>query len=447
MRGDKCMWEKEAVPGQPFWWEDAAPSEQSDPLRESVDLLVIGAGYTGLSAARVAADCGARVAVIDAGLPGRGASTLNGGMFGAHPRLPWDRLARRYGSEVADRIFAEASPALAFVRGVIAQENISCDFEETGRIQLAWSQKHFEQQHRLAEVIRARSETVVETVPREGLAAHIASPRYFGGLFFPEHGALHPGKYHAGFLAAVRARGVPVTAHARALDIARVGTTFTVKCLHGGKLNKLRAKHIVMATNGYTPRAFGWFARRVFSMPSYLIATAPLPAEVIARLAPGRRMMVETRARHSYFRLSPDGRRILFGGRAAITQAALPTAAARLRQTQGEIWPELADVALSHAWMGQLGYSFDHMPNVGEVGGVHYAMGYSGSGTVMAPYLGAKAAWRALGDPRGATAYADTHLQGRAYYRGGRPWFLHPADLWYRWGVDPYETRAGRWTQ
>ena len=161
-------------------------------------------------------------------------------------------------------------------------------------------------------------------------------------------------------------------------------------------------------------------------------------------LAPGGRMMVETRARHSYFRISADGDRILFGGRAAMVQVDLATAAKRLRQTMGEIWPDLANVRLSHVWTGNTGYSFGHMPHVGERNGLHYALGFSGSGTVMAPYLGAKAALRALGAPGGETAYAATHLRKAWFHFSKRPHFLHPADLWYRHWVDRRERQQSQ---
>jgi len=101
-------------------------------------------------------------------------------------------------------------------------------------------------------------------------------------------------------------------------------------------------------------------------------------------------------------------------------------------------------VRLSHVWTGNTGYSFTHMPNVGEDRGLHHAMGFSGSGTVMAPYLGAKAAYLAVGDPRGETAYSATKLAQNWLHPASKPHFLKAADLWYRSWVDWAETRKGR---
>jgi glycine/D-amino acid oxidase-like deaminating enzyme len=440
-RTDPGLFTEDASPlGQPYWWDGIDWPRLDAPPPETVDLLVIGAGYTGLSAAIAAHDAGARVAVIDAGQPGQGASTRNGGMVGAHPRLGWDALAKSYGDGVADAIFAEAAPSLAWVKALIETEGIDCDYQNTGRIQLAYTPAHLARQRRLVETVSAKSPVRCDLVERDALSNEIATPLYEGGLVFPEHGAVHPAKYHHGLLAAVLRRGISVAADCPAIGHARDGKTHGVTTPKG----KIRADRIVLATNGYTRAPFGWFARRVFPLPSFLIATEPLSSNLIGKLAPGRRMMVETRARHSYFRVSPDGSRILFGGRAAMVNVDLSTAAKRLRRTMGEIWPELQDVRLSHVWTGNTGYSFGHMPQVGEEGGVHYAMGFSGSGTVMAPYLGAKAAWMALGDPRGETAYAKTRLRPRWFHPTSTPYFLRPADWWYRGWVDRTETSSAR---
>lgn len=434
------LWTNDATPGTPYWWADVDwPDLDVEPPKDT-DVLIIGAGYTGLSAAIAASDAGASVAVLDSVQPGQGASTRNGGMFGAHPRLPWDAVCKLFGRETADGIFSEAHTALEFAKSLIEREGIDCDLQQVGRIQLAWSKAHFEAQKRLAEVIKAKSKAAVRIVERAELGAEIDTEKYFGGIVFPEHCGIHPAKFHRGLLKAALERDIRVCAPVEALSIERTGDSFDIQTSAG----VVSARHLILATNGYTPKRFNWNARRVFPLPSYIIATEPLGANRVKALAPAGRMMVETRARQSYFRPSPDGTRILYGGRASIVNIPLDLAARRIHQTMSEVWPELKNTRLSHVWTGNTGYSFTHMPQVGEAGGVHFAMGYSGSGTVLAPYLGAKAAWRALGDPRGETAYADTKMPSRWFYTGGAPHFLHAADTWYRHIVDRVETRAGR---
>ncbi|QFT96439.1 Gamma-glutamylputrescine oxidoreductase [Roseovarius sp. THAF8] len=433
-------WTGEAAPGRPWWWEAVEPEATEDGLPDHCDVLVIGAGYTGLSAAIAAHDSGARVVVAEAGVPGEGASSRNGGMVGAHPRLSWDKMAAAFGADVADDLLAEAAPALDWAKTFIEHEKIQCDFEVTGRVQLAYTRSQFDGQKRLADKVREKSRVEVELVERSDLGREIDTGLYHGGLLFPQHGALHPAKYHRGMLEAVRRRGVPVVSHARVEAMTREGTRLVAQTAKG----PIRSEKVVLATNGYTTRPFQWHLRRVFPLPSFIIATEELPENLIGHLAPGRRMMVETRARHSYFRISPDGKRVLFGGRAAMRDVPLHIAAQRQRQTMVEVWPELAEAKLSHVWSGYTGFSFAQMPHVGQHDSVCFAMGFSGSGTVMAPYLGAKAGWLAVGDARAETAYARTRLPRHVLHPFDRPHFLKAADLVFRHWVDRAEAWQAR---
>ena len=330
-----------AALGHPFWWDDAGPRpDLPDAPPARVDLVVVGAGFTGLSAALAARDAGADVAVIDAGWPGAGASSRNGGMFGAHPRLPFDTLAKQFGESVATGVTRESLAAFQHTKGLIDNERIACDFEVTGRLLLAWTRAHHEGQKRLAAAVSKAGGGTAELVPKDALQAEIATDRYFGGLRFPDHAALQPRKFHDGLLAAALKRDIPVIADCPALRVQRTIDGFRVETPKG----EIRARRLVAATNGYTDGAFQRLRARVFPLPSFLIATEPLSPNLVAALAPGRRMYVETRARHSYYRVSPDGSRILFGGRASMRPIDLRTAAARLRATMCDIWPDLEEV-------------------------------------------------------------------------------------------------------
>jgi glycine/D-amino acid oxidase-like deaminating enzyme len=436
-------WSGEAAPGHPYWWQNAKPAtDLADAPPRIVDILIIGAGYTGLAAAIAAHDAGAEVAVVDAGLPGQGASTRNGGMFGAHPRLGWPALAKSVGPTTADALFAEAKPALESVKHLIKKEKIECDLQNTGRIQLAYTGAHFDAQKQIAEQMRGKSDVNVCIVERGEIGHEINTEIYCGGIVFPEHCAIHPRKFHAGLLNAVLRRRVSVAGNTVVTGWRRTVGGFQVATSKG----PVSAGNIILATNGYTPADFRWHQRRVFPLPSYIISTEPLPTDLIAHVAPGRRMMVETRARHSYFRISPDGTRILFGGRASMREIGPEPAARRLRATMLEIWPELGDARIAHSWSGNTGFTFSGMPNIGESDGLFHAMGYSGSGTVMAPYLGTKVGLRAAGAQGGDTAYGDTGLRASWLHPFPKPHFLKAADLWYRLWVDRQESRQARKT-
>lgn len=427
--------------GTPYWWQDGAPLPDL-PTRVSgrTDLAIVGAGFTGLSAALTAAREGARVTVIEAGLPGQGASSRNGGMIGAHVRISHDDLCRAFGPETALAVLKEAPSAYAHTRALIQDNAIDCDFQETGRLVLATTRAAQARQVAMAAKLKDVTGYALTVVGRDALHEHIGSDIYAGGLLYPDHGGLQPRKFLDGLLSLALKAGVRVVQNCPVRGIDGGPGAFTLDCAGG----RLAADQVILATNGYTGAPFRWLARRVFPLPSFIIATEDLPPDLIDELAPGRRMMVETRARHSYYRVSPDGRRIIFGGRAAMVPLSPERAARRLRATMQGIWPALKGVKITHSWQGYTGFTFAQLPHVGTWRGMHFALGYSGSGVAMAPYLGMKAAFRALGDRRGETAYAQTRPGTRIWHPGIRPYFLVGAELWYRQVVDRIEEAARR---
>ena len=423
---------------EPYWWEtDKKIVLKKYNLPKAVDVLVVGAGYTGLTAGIIASDLGAKTIVLDAEEAGKGASTRNGGMFGAHPRVGWEQLSLSFGKETADLVFKEASDSLIFVRELMRSEHIACDLVESGRLQLAWSRNDYEKQKKLVSVIEEKSNVSVKIIPRNELVHEIKTERYHGGILFKDHCGINPLKFHNGLISALTRREVQIVENMPVLSIERKRDRFRVAC--GNQV--IFASNVIMATNGYTKYNFNWFKKRVFPVPSFLIATEDLPSDLIKELSPRGRMMVETRLKYSYFRTSPDGKKIIFGGRAAMKPIPLTLAAQRLKTVMDDIWPELKNVRLSNVWTGFTGYSFNHIPHVGHHNGIYYAMGYSGSGTVLASYLGAKAAYQALDDPRGETGYSSTIFKTKPFHIFGTPYFLSLADFWYKNVIDRLQSR------
>ena len=413
----------------PYWWDEVPrPVLPDAALPEKVDVLIVGSGYTGLSAALQTARGGRSTLVLDAEQAGFGCSTRNGGQISTSVKPNYQSLAKRHGEQAATRIIRDGQASLAWVADFVKAEGIDCDFGVVGRFHAAHSPRHYE---RLASALKFQPkglEVEAYMVPRNEQRRELGSDAYFGGAVFVRHASVNPAKLHQGMLDRVLAAGVQVIAHCPVTGLRHEGGAFQVQTPHG----VVAARSVVMATNGYTGRLVPWLARRVIPIGSYIIATEALSRATIARLFPKNRIASDTRKVVYYYRASPDGRRVLFGGRVSASETDPRRSAPLLRAEMVRLFPELAGAGISHSWCGFVAYTFDELMHIGQHEGLHYAMGYCGSGAGMAGYLGMRLGQQVLGLAEGRTGLLDTAFQTRPLYRGS-PWFLAPSVAYYRW--------------
>lgn len=413
----------------PYWHDQIEPVSGSDtPLPDSVDVLVVGGGYTGLSAAITTARGGRSTLVVDAREPGFGCSSRNGGQISTSVKPSLAKLTSRFGLEKAKAIRAEGVNALRWIGTFIETEGLSCDFRRVGRFHAAHTPEHYEALVRDAETLTRDEGIECFAVPRKEQRNHLGTDAYFGGVVFPAHCALHPGKFHRELLRLARSSGAGVMGNCPVTRITRHASGFRVDTAKGS----VDAGDVIVATNGYTTDVTSWLQRRVIPIGSYIIATEELPEATIDRLFPGDHIASDTCKVVYYYRASPDRRRVLFGGRVTASETTLKEGAKRLQNDMCRIFPELDGVGLSHVWSGTVAYSFDELAHTGVHDGVHYAMGYCGSGVSMAPYLGMRAGQKVLGLPEGITGFDGLPFPTRPFYQG-KPWFLPAAVAWYRW--------------
>jgi glycine/D-amino acid oxidase-like deaminating enzyme len=277
-------------------------------------------------------------------------------------------------------------------------------------------------------------------LPKARQREALGSDHYHGGMLVAATGSLHPGKYARGLAAAAERAGARLVDGVRVQGIREEAGGFRIATDKG----EIRADAVLVTTNGYSldrrGTAMSWLARRLVPLNSYIIATEELGESVIDRLFPGRRMISDSKRVLNYFRPSPDGKRVLWGGRASFRAATAEESAPALHGYMTACFPELRDVKITHAWTGYVAFTFDHLPHIGVERGIHYAAGCQGSGVAMATWLGHNAALKLAGAANEPFALDGLPFPTMHGYRG-HPWFLPLVGGWYRF-VDRVERMA-----
>lgn len=405
----------------PYWWEAApvAPLPQQ-PVARALDVAIVGAGYAGLAAGLVLARAGRSVAAFDAMNPGEGASSRNGGITSGNIRPDHATIARNFGDEKAVAIEAEGKRAREYLYDLIETEGLDCDFRLVGAFKGALGHDQYDKMARSAEALAKRLGIEAYAVPHAEQHAIVGSDFYRGGTVRMDIGGLHPAKFHVELLRVALAAGLtvhsqtPVTAIERERDGFRVTTPSGVT----------KARQVLVCTNGYTDAAAPFLRRRLIPVRSRIIATEELAPEQMARLMPKRMMMGESRQLGFYYRPSPDGSRILLGGRDSSRSGDPAAPTLRLRDGLAQIFPELAKVRLSHSWFGNVAMNRDMIPRIFERDGVVHATGFCGSGVVWAPWVGSRAAHKLLGQAEQARTAFDFEPPAAIPLYRGNPWFL-----------------------
>jgi glycine/D-amino acid oxidase-like deaminating enzyme len=418
----------ESFKAQPYWWDMTPRPETVDQvLPHYTDVLIIGSGYAGLNCALETVRGGLETLVIDAQSAGWGCSTRNGGQISGEIKPGYDQLRRRYGATRAFDLVKEARNGLDWLGDFIRSERIECEFKQCGRFVAAHNSRQFSHLASRVENQPKGLEQALTLIERKDQASEIDSDYYHGGLVIDSHCSLDPAKYHQGLLAAASAGGCSIVSDCAALNIEANSNGFLVTTSRG----RVNAKKVVIATSAYTGSVTPWQHRRVIPIGSYMLATEALDPSRAEKLMPNSRVFSDSRKLIVYFRRSPDGKRILFGGRVSVFESDPLKSAPALRLELLRIFPQLKDVKLSHSWMGLVGFSFDYLPHLGQQDGLFYTMGYCGSGICLGSYLGNRLGLQVLEKSEGKTAFNDIKFQTRPYYFG-KPWFLSAAVQYYR---------------
>jgi len=409
------------------FWQTTTPALRSyagRALPDAAEVVVIGGGLMGLSAARRSAELGADTVLLDAERLGFGASTRNGGM--CHPGFKHGvlQLIAEHGEAKGLAIYQESVDAYEHVHELCTTA-IDADFKATGGLSLACAPSHFAGMARSVEGLR-RAGIRAHLVPQADLREEIATDAHAGAMVNERYAGLNPAKLTHGLAALAEAAGADLHDGVRALRVRpQADGRVVVETSRG----PIIARHVIAGTNGYTGGVTPALRRRLLPIRSYIIVTDPLPDDLAREISPRRRMFSDTKNYLFYWRLTADNR-MLFGGRASMWPTSTLRTAAILQRAMVALHPQLRGARVAYTWGGNVAFTYDRMPHVGRADNVVYAVGCCGSGVAIMPWLGRRVAeWVGGGRPPELAALRFPLVP--APYEG-RAWFLPLAGEYWK---------------
>jgi glycine/D-amino acid oxidase-like deaminating enzyme len=419
---------------EPWWWQAWRPNtELSQDPPAKTDVVIVGAGYGGLSTALELRRNGIDAVVLERGVFGIGASTRNGGMIsggtniakglgGKNPKVEAEFAANKAG------FLGAGADSLQTVQDIIARENIDCGLIARGRFVGAWTPKHYADQAAKVAMFNDHAHVGAEMIPRERIREMMASDYYHGGMYVRAGGHLHPARYYGGLLAATHKAGAILCANLEAERLEKIATGWRVLTAKG----PIACREVVIATNGYTGDLTPRLKQRVVPVASHIIATEELPMPA-SELIPELRSIGDTKRVLTYYRPSPDGKHMIFGGRARFTAAPPEVSAPILYQYMIDRFPQLRGIRITHVWTGNVAFALDSLSHMGTDQGMHYLLACNGSGVAMMTYLGTQTAKKIAGGANAPmNAFDGREFPEHPLYNGDPSFYLPLIGAWYR---------------
>ncbi|WP_317624812.1 NAD(P)/FAD-dependent oxidoreductase [Rhodalgimonas zhirmunskyi] len=386
-------------PGEhaPSWYAATANKAPRRPMLKGearADVAIIGGGFTGLSAALHLAEAGFDVALLEAHRAGWGASGRNGGQLGSGQRQEQTEIERLMGRDDARHLWTLAEEAKTLVKDLVARHAIDCDLKP-GVAHACFSDREVAHEHAYADhLAKHYGYTELEKLDRDAMQALCPSPRYVGGTLDMSAGHLHPLNYALGLARAAEAAGAKIYEQSQVHTVIE-GDEVELRTGAG----KLRARHLILAANGYLGGLNRKVAARVMPINNFIAATPPLGDEA-ARVLARDVAVADSKFVVNYFRLSDD-KRLLFGGGESYGYR-FPDIDRTVRKPMAEIFPHLADIPFDYTWGGTLAITLRRLPYLARTApNILSASGYSGHGVGTATHAGMLMAKAIEGDASG----------------------------------------------
>lgn len=410
-----------------LWAATAPPAPSTPPLDGSLnaDVLIIGAGFTGLSAALRLAETGATVCVLETNEPGWGASGRNGGQVNPSLKHDPDELVRIYGAARAETLIDAVSRSADLVFDLIARHAIDCEPVRNGWLQVAYTSKEVDTLHRRAAQWSRRG-VATQALDRNEVARRLGTEAFAGGWVDGRAGGIQPLAYTRGLVRAAQAAGASIHGQSEVATLERVGMRWRAGTSGGASVT---ADQVLLATNGYTGTLWPKLSRTILAANSFIVATEPLSGRFADSILPGGETVSTSQRLLLYFRKDTQGR-LLMGGRGHFTDPSAPADFAHLERSLEQLYPQLGPLSYEHRWAGRIAVTRDFMPHVhSPAPGLVIALGYNGRGIAMATSIGWHLAERMRNDkndfpfPVTPLKPIPLHQLQRFYIAGGVAWY------------------------
>jgi gamma-glutamylputrescine oxidase len=405
------------TPASSLWASTAEPAPDLPSLagETRADVVIIGAGYTGLSAAHHIAKSGLTPVVLEANRPGWGASGRNGGVVSAKFRVSFRQIDAAHGRAVARRMYEIAHESVEMVEELVSEYDIaSAHLTRTGQVKAAHNRTTLQAAIDEAEWMkREMGDGDVRILDDRGVREETGSKGFIGGVLNPGSGGIHPLNYVRGLARGVARRGVAIFQESPVLRLARDNGGVVAETPAGA----VRARQAIIATNSYSDltNATARLQKTLVPFRSAIIATEKLSPNLAGSLMPTGRTYTETKRMMRWFRKMDD--RVIFGGRGAFGKQDSASAFEALQRAMVGIFPELADVALEFCWSGLVGMTLDSVPHIGRLDDrTLFAMGYNGAGVAMSSLMGRYLATLVRGERPDLALLDATRLRTIPFY-------------------------------
>jgi gamma-glutamylputrescine oxidase len=381
---------------------NAAPERPPLQGEARADVCIIGAGFTGISAALELAERGRSVVVLEAARVGWGASGRNGGQIVNGYSRDLDVIERRYGAQAAGRLGGMALEGGQIIRDRVAKYGIDCALTHGG-VMTAFTARQMRGLEHARKVWARHGHTGMELVDRAGLASIVATDRYVGGLVDPLGGHIHPLNLVLGEAAALERLGGRIHESSRVIAVD-AGDSPSVQTETG----TVRAGHVLVCGNAYLGRLLHReIGSKIMPVSSQVMATEPLDPARVAALLPANYCIEDANYFLDYFRRTPD-HRLLYGGGTVYGGADPASIEGKLRPLMLKTFPSLAGVRIDYAWSGNFALTLPRIPHVGRVSPrVLFSHGDSGHGVTTTHLLGRLLGEAVAGQTSRFDAFAD----------------------------------------